>query len=129
MAAIDRPSTVDCRRSCNSCPLVSFSSSIWFCDSVAMSTRVRSKALARSTRCDSELSRCEVACTVAMAGDRRRSMNSPTVCVPGMGVSCSCSMRCTTRLWYAMVAEKRYMCVAVARSMRAARPIRVLSNS
>ena len=32
--------------------------------------------------------------TVAMAGDTRRSTNSPSVCVPGMGVSRSCSMRC-----------------------------------
>ena len=65
MAAIDRPSTVACRRSCSAWPRVSFSSSCWFCDSVAMSTRVRNKALVRLMRPESEVRRWPVAATVA----------------------------------------------------------------
>ncbi|OQB99467.1 MAG: hypothetical protein BWX79_03130 [Alphaproteobacteria bacterium ADurb.Bin100] len=96
MAAIDRPSTVDCRRSCNSWPRVSFSSNCWFCTSVAISTRVRSKALAREMRSDSETSRWPVAATVAMAGESRRCMNSPSIWVPGMAFSRSSVMRWPT---------------------------------
>ena len=44
-----------------------------------MSTRVRSSALVRDTRSDKLTRRCAVAATVAMAGDRRRCMNSPRV--------------------------------------------------
>ena len=88
-------------------PRVSFSSNCWFCASVTMSTRVRSSALAREMRSDREARRCALAATVAMAGDRRRCMNSPMVCVPGMGISRSSAMRCATSVSYARVAAKR----------------------
>ena len=58
--------------------------------------RVRNRALARLTRSDSEARRCAVAATVAMAGERRRCMNSPMVCVPGMGRSRNSAMRWAT---------------------------------
>ena len=95
---MDKPSTVVCKRSCNSWPLVSFSSSMRFCASVAMSTRVRNKALARLMRSDNEAKRCALEATVAMAGDKRRFMNSPMVCVPEMGDSRNSAMRSFTSL-------------------------------
>ena len=63
-----------------------------------MSTRVRSRALVRLMRSESEASRCAVAATVAMAGDRRRRMKSPMVWVPVMGDSRSSAMRSRTSL-------------------------------
>ena len=93
---MDKPSTVDCSLSCSSWPRVSFSSKTWFWVSVAMSTRVRNKALVRDTLSDKDVRRCEVASTVAMAGDKRRCINSPTVWVPAMGRSRNSAMRCLT---------------------------------
>ena len=61
-----------------------------------MSTRVRSKALVRDTRSDKVTRRCEVAATVAMAGESRRCMNSPMVCVPGTTFSRNSAMRWPT---------------------------------
>ena len=64
-----------------------------------MSTRVRSKAVARVMRSDSDDSRLAVALTVAMAGESRRFMNSPMVVVPGMARSRSSAMRWLTMPW------------------------------
>ena len=63
-----------------------------------MSTRVRNKALVREMRSEKDASRCAVAATVAMAGDKRRCMNSPTVWIPGTGRSRSSEMRCPTKV-------------------------------
>ena len=58
----------------------------------------RAEALVRDTRSDKVARRCAVAATVAIAGDRRRCINSPIVWVPGMTFSRNSAMRCTTRL-------------------------------
>ena len=54
-------------------------------------------SLARATRCDRLSSRSAVDRHVRIAGNRRRSMNSATVCSPGIRSSRSSSIRPFTR--------------------------------
>ena len=62
-------------------------------EAVAIDSK-RTLELVREMRSASEARRCAVAATVAMAGDSRRCMNSPIVCVPDKGRSRNSARRC-----------------------------------
>ena len=61
----------------------------------------------QDTRIEGQTNRWAVAATVAIAGDKRRCMNSPSVCVPGIAFSRNSTSRCPTKASYARVAENR----------------------
>ena len=96
MAATDKPSTVDCSLSCMCWRLFMLASSACELCCCSISTRVRSRLLMRETRCDSASWRRVAQAQVLRAGLKRRSMNSPMVCMPGSAASSMSLMRLST---------------------------------